>query len=118
MEFNFKTKITIVASIIWVLLHLFYNSFKYLAISDIILIYVIAFVFPFFAFKTNTLQEIPVLIFFLFNVSAMGKAIIKLDFLFNRNTIILVWIIKSLVVLIYVLILAFINKKTPPPTLE
>lgn len=111
MELKLKIRITIVTFIILILLQSFYDSLKYIAILDIVLIYSIAFVFPFFGFRDNSPMGIPALIFFLINVSILGKSIITLGFFFDNNYILLGWITKSLVMLIYVLILA-INKKS------
>jgi len=103
MKFRFYTTLTIF--IIGTILHLFYNELNYLSILDIGLLFIIAFVFPFFEFRTNSPLGIPVLIFFLFNVSIFGKSISKLDLFFNQKDIMEEWVVKSFIVLSYGLIL-------------
>lgn len=68
-----------------------------------------AYIFPFFKFRTNTPFGIPVLIFFLINVSLFGKSINILDGLFKNN--VGLWTVRLLTVLIYILILGVNYKK-------
>ena len=99
-----KVHITIALSIIEMVVHWGGNYFLYFTILDIALLYGIAYIFPFFEFRENAPMKTPVFVFFLFDTSVIGASITKLDFLFKKNDV-WEWIIKGLVLVIYMLIL-------------
>ena len=97
--------ITIALIVIWLIFHLFFSYLNFLFVLDILLLNFIAVIFPFFAFKSSSPYTIPTVFFFLINTSLMGKAISKLNILFDQKNNVEAWVIKILLGLIYLILL-------------
>jgi hypothetical protein len=107
----FRLYITIAIIIIWNILNICLNEFHVIDIIDILLLYIVGYIFPFFGFKKKTQFEIPVLLFFLINISLMGRAVTKLNSLLIDINVAWIWAIKILILAIYAIILIVSHKR-------